>query len=180
MKLFITSNQQFGRAGAIKAYSRPFSSVDEMNNHLIKQWNSVVGREDTVFVLGNFAWHPEIAEECLYKLNGDKIHLMEGEWDKASYEVFKNKVDGKLHFSSEGIKNIKSANVSLSYWPLQDWRRRKDGAVSFIGHYGKTYKTDHKKQIVNVSCDRWDFKPVDALDLVKLYNDPDISNKKLK
>lgn len=178
MKLFITSNQQFGRVGAIKAYSRPFSDVNEMNEHLIKQWNSVVGEEDTVFVLGNFAWQPEIAEVCLSRLNGNKVHVMDGEWDKATHELVKTSKIPGIHHLTEGIRSLTYIKASLSYWPLQDWPRKKEGAISFIGHPGKTYKTDHKKRIVNVTCDRWDFKPVNAIDLVKLYDDPDLSEKK--
>ena len=176
MKLFVTSNQQFGRPGAINSYSRPFKDVDEMNKYMIQQWNSVVGKDDSVFVLGNFAWQPEVAEESVSQLNGF-IYVMNGEWDQSTQELVKNKVNPKLHYLSEGIRNLPGSKMVLSYWPLVDWLKKKSGAVSFIGHPNKAYKTDHKKRIVNVACDRWDFKPIDASEMVKLYNDPDLSNK---
>lgn len=175
MKLFLTSNQQFGRAGAIKAYSRSFDDVDDMNEYMIDQWNSVVGESDSVFVLGNFAWQPEIAEEISNRLNGT-IYVMEGEWDRASHEIIKIQSTQKIHHLTEGIRNLPTSNMVLSYWPLLDWLKKKDGAISFVGHPGKAYKTDHKKRIVNVTCDRWDFKPVGAIEMMKLYNDPDILN----
>ena len=86
MKIFVTANQQFGRFNAIKAYKRPFPSVEEMNFNLIKEWNSVVSPEDRVYVLGNFAWDPETAEMVFKQLNGDII-VVPGEHDKAIEEL---------------------------------------------------------------------------------------------
>lgn len=178
MKLFVTSNQQFGRPGAIKANSRSFEDVEEMNEYMIAQWNSVVSDGDTVFVLGNFAWQPEICELLIEQLNGS-IYVMNGEWDQATQDVIKLKnTEPKLHFLVEGIRHLANAKAVLSYWPLLDWPKRKQGTVSFIGHSNKAHKTDHKKKVVNVSCDRWDFKPVNALEMIKLYNDPDLSEEK--
>ena len=54
-KVFVTSNLQLGRPGAIKKYKRNYSSVDDMDKDLIKKWNEVVKSEDTVYHLGNFA-----------------------------------------------------------------------------------------------------------------------------
>ena len=60
MKVFVTSNQQFGRKGAIRAYKRPFIDTDDMDLQLTNIWNSVVGIDDIVYVLGNFAWDPSV------------------------------------------------------------------------------------------------------------------------
>jgi calcineurin-like phosphoesterase family protein len=85
MKLFLTGNLQFGRPSAIKQFKRPFSSVEEMNETLINNWNSVVSAEDIVYVLGNFAWDPTTAEETLNKLNGI-IVIVPGEIDEPVIE----------------------------------------------------------------------------------------------
>ena len=81
MQIFVTSNQQFGRPGAIKKYDRPFSSLDEMNETLIENWNLTVSPEDVVYVLGNFGWDPTTVENCINTLNGH-IYFIEGEFDK--------------------------------------------------------------------------------------------------
>jgi len=54
-KVFFTSDTHFNHVNIIKYCSRPFSSVEEMNREMIARWNSVVGPEDTVFHLGDFA-----------------------------------------------------------------------------------------------------------------------------
>lgn len=172
MKIFVTSNQQFGRPGAIKAYKRPFTDVEEMDEYLAKQWNSVVNKEDTVFVLGNFAWDPESGERLVKLLNGN-IYVIPGEWDRASKDI-SDIAGSSLTYHAIGFKEIPALKAVLSYWPLMDWPKKKKGSVSFVGHANKRYKSDHKKQIASVRCDDWDFKPIDIQQIVKLYNDPDL------
>jgi len=178
MKVFVTSNQQFGRPGAIKAYNRPFKNVQEMNAVLISKWNSAVSDGDVIFVLGNFAWDPEVAEELIKSLNGD-IFVIDGEWDRPTSDLVKIKGDvgvktGKIRYVSDGIKVLGNVKSVLSYWPMTDWPRKKKGYISFIGHPNKKYKSDHKNKVVNVSCDAWDYKPIEMKNIVTLYNDPDL------
>lgn len=177
MKIFLTSNQQFGRPGAIKAYKRSFSDVGEMNLHLIDQWNSVVSKEDAVFVLGNFVWDPELGEEIIGALNGE-IYVMDGEWDRASEDLvnLQKKDNRKIRFVSDGIRRMLKSKSVLSYWPLTDWPKKKQGFISFIGHPNyKKYKSSHTDKIVNVTCDAWDYKPIELTTLTTLYNDPDLN-----
>ncbi|MFV0428696.1 MAG: hypothetical protein ACK5KO_04625 [Arachnia sp.] len=52
---FVTSDHHFGHARLIELAERPFSSVSEMNDALIANWNRVVGPTDTVLHLGDLA-----------------------------------------------------------------------------------------------------------------------------
>jgi calcineurin-like phosphoesterase family protein len=178
MKIFVTSNQQFGRAGAIKAYKRSFKDVSEMNSHLIKQWNSVVSDGDIVFVLGNLMWDPETGDTIIKELNGD-ITVIGGEWDKAIEDIVNVRIDSntlnnKINYSSDGLTVLKNNKSVLSYWPLLDWPRKKKGYTSFIGHPNPKYKTNHEESFVNVTCDLWDYKPIDIDHISELFNDPDL------
>ena len=85
-KMFITSNQQFGRHNAIQEFQRDFISVESMDEYMIEQWNSVVQPDDMVYVAGNFAWDPETAEEVVKRLNGN-IVVMAGVWDHAPHKL---------------------------------------------------------------------------------------------
>ena len=51
---FVTSDQHFNHTNALRlmADTRPFESVQEMNETLIDNWNAVVGEDDITFVLG--------------------------------------------------------------------------------------------------------------------------------
>ena len=81
-KFFVTSDQHFNHENIIKYCDRPFSSVEEMNEEMIKRWKAIVSKDDTVFVLGDFFMGrlTEI-EDILSRLNGH-IMLVEGNHDK--------------------------------------------------------------------------------------------------
>ena len=54
--LFFTSDTHFHHANIIRFCDRPFRDVEEMDEILIRNWNEVVGPEDTIFHLGVSAW----------------------------------------------------------------------------------------------------------------------------
>lgn len=81
--IYFTSDLHFNH-GNILAYepiTRPFATIDEMNETLIANWNSVVKQEDTVYVLGDFAMGPAADVRGLVsRLNGT-IKLVRGNHD---------------------------------------------------------------------------------------------------
>ncbi len=56
MKYFLTADTHFGHAQIIEYCKRPFISIDEMNNILIKNWNQRIKQEDMVFIVGDFCF----------------------------------------------------------------------------------------------------------------------------
>lgn len=54
MAIFFTADTHFDDPFAIEYFHRPFQSVDEMNQAMVKTWNHTVTPEDTVYHLGDF------------------------------------------------------------------------------------------------------------------------------
>lgn len=74
---FFIADSHFGHRGILvyEAEARPFATVDDMNQALIKAWNSVVTDKDTVYHLGDFCFgkrYLPIAKE----LKGKKFLVM--------------------------------------------------------------------------------------------------------
>lgn len=79
--IFYTADPHFDSETIIAQTGRPFSSVQEMDEELIRRWNDVVAQEDTVYVLGDVGSHcAPLPEECLSRLRGHK-HLIRGNHD---------------------------------------------------------------------------------------------------
>lgn len=78
MKRFVIADLHFGHANVIKYCNRPWNTVEEMDVGLIANWNRVVKKEDTVYVLGDFTLSRsiEVIKGLCERLNGRKILVM--------------------------------------------------------------------------------------------------------
>lgn len=54
-KYFVTADTHFCHENIIKYCNRPFRDLSHMNSALIKKWNTLVSKNDYVFVLGDFS-----------------------------------------------------------------------------------------------------------------------------
>ena len=74
----------------IKYCNRPFDNVEDMNSTLIKNWNSVVDNEDTVYHLGDFGMGNKYdITEWRSALNG-RIKLIKGNHDGHSNQWYRD------------------------------------------------------------------------------------------
>lgn len=79
--VFFTSDLHFFHEAIIRFCNRPFKNIEEMNETIIMNWNSKVGKDDTVFILGDFCLGGSGAWSfILDNLNGHK-HLLIGNHD---------------------------------------------------------------------------------------------------
>lgn len=63
--------------------TRKFSSIEEMNQTLIDNWNSAVSKEDTVYFLGDLAFcGTQKIETILKQLNYKKLIMIKGNHDR--------------------------------------------------------------------------------------------------
>ena len=51
--IYFTSDLHLGHKGIITMQNRPFESVEDMNRILLTNYNAVVGKDDTVYILGD-------------------------------------------------------------------------------------------------------------------------------
>lgn len=76
-EIFFISDTHFSHRGIIiyEPIKRPFSSLEEHDEHLVERWNSVVRDEDTVYHLGDFCLNRS-ALQFASRLRGKKILIM--------------------------------------------------------------------------------------------------------
>lgn len=83
-KVFFASDHHFRHRNILKYCNRPFSSIEEMNETLIENWNRKVGKDDIVFHLGDFCFGGEKHWTSIRsRLNGEII-LIVGNHDLSS------------------------------------------------------------------------------------------------
>ena len=83
--IWFTSDTHFGHNNILKFCKRPWVTIKEMDEALITNWNSVVGTNDIVFHLGDFAFASNSRwKEIISSLNGN-IYLIAGNHDECRY-----------------------------------------------------------------------------------------------
>lgn len=153
-KIFFTSDNHFNHAKIIEYCNRPFSSVEEMNETMIKNWNKVVGAQDIVYHLGDFAFGRNQLIEFKNKLNG-KLILIVGNHDLRVFKL------GKLkQIFDEAYKDliieIDGSNLYLSHCPTETPSPNIDFYLN--GHVHQNWII--RDNCINVGVDVWNFTPI--------------------
>lgn len=131
--MFFTSDSHFHHKNVLKFEDRPYDTIEEMNDELIRSWNSVVKEGDTVhhlgdFVFGNYNKWVSILEQ----LNGDII-LYKGNHDHTR-ELNKLVRDGyfeQVHLMGDYFK-LHGYRLYLTHFPLEIGMRPNQFSIS--GH----------------------------------------------
>lgn len=80
--ILFTADLHLGHTGIISLTNRPFSSVQEMDEVLLRNWNEKVHKNDTVYILGDLFFRNTVpASDYLEEMRGTK-HLIIGNHDK--------------------------------------------------------------------------------------------------
>src|SRR5580698_6429953 len=155
MTTYFTSDTHFGHSRIIQYSKRPFKHVDEMNETIIDNWNSVVKSTDAVWHLGDFAFLPEHkAENILRRLNGHK-HLIIGNHDKNNTRL-------QGWESVQYYKEIKVNNddlIVLLHYGMRVWCKSHYGSYMLYGHSHGSLLGNSQSLDVGVDC--WNFTPID-------------------
>lgn len=119
MKTWFISDLHLQHSNILKFEDRPFETIEEMESKMIDAWNSVVGKNDLVYMLGDFCFGGVNKWiEILDKLKG-RIVLIKGNHDKSKI-IERVKRDGyleEIHYVGEYIK-IGSYQLHLTHYPL--------------------------------------------------------------
>jgi calcineurin-like phosphoesterase family protein len=155
---FITSDTWFGRPQILNIANRLFSSVEDMNEQFIKNWNSKIKKDDIIFHLGNFAWDPITAKYVLNRLNGNITFLI-GNSDEALIEVaddFDN-----ITILDDQIVELPQYDSIICHYPLEVWNGKSSGTIHFHDHTVYSHKTDLRaSNRINVCIDFWNYSPI--------------------
>ncbi|MGI4814079.1 MAG: metallophosphoesterase [Janthinobacterium lividum] len=162
--IFFTSDLHFNHSNILKYDDRPYKTVDEMNEALIANHNAIVGKNDTVYNLGDFSMKgsPSAIADLRKRMNGN-IFLLRGNHDR--------------QFPGEGFgwvkdyheMSIDGVNVVLSHYPFLTWNGEHRGSIQLSGHtHSKEKVVRPNYKGIHVGVTSWDYKPVSWYEIKKL------------
>lgn len=122
---------------------------------MIEHWNAVVGPEDEVWHLGDFAVGKDAAwiEACLDRLHGRK-HLIAGNNDKKRTRKAKAWASVVDYVEQEFEDRL----VVMCHYPFRSWRKMDKGSINLHGHCHGRLKPMARQ--IDVGVDVWAFRPV--------------------
>jgi calcineurin-like phosphoesterase family protein len=139
---FYTSDTHFGHALMISdrlRRPRPFRSTDEMDEALIRNWNSVVRPDDIVYHLGDFAFQLEQRADrwrsVFARLMGRK-RLIIGNHDQRKGELHPTIASLPWDCPPQHIVETTDdgQRVVLCHYAMRTWPGAHKGAWHFFGH----------------------------------------------
>lgn len=164
MQTFFTADTHFNESYAIQYFNRPFRNTDEMNAVMVKNWNSIVTEQDTVYHLGDFTLDDiHHFAKWIRQLHG-KIEILPGSHDQPWLKDFiaNERVQVIAPLVSVEIPEIKMGNdpqlVVLCHYSMQVWDQSNQGSWHLFGHSHGKLKGIGLSFDVGVDCT--DFKPL--------------------
>lgn len=161
-KTFYISDLHFGHSNIIRYDNRPFKTVEEMDNTLIKNWNRVVSDEDTVYILGDISWHDEDKTfEIFQQLKGIKV-LIKGNHDN----IKRSSKLAKCFTSIQDYVELyldKKNKVIMSHYPMPFWNGQFRNTVHLYGHVHNSHQWN--------MCESWIEEARQLQDIpMRMYN----------
>ena len=135
---FFTSDLHIGHEFMSK--KRGFDSVDEHDNTIIDNWNSTIGDDDDVFILGDFIWNTVDPEHIIKRLKGQNISLLLGNHDRITrqnhdiYNKHLNWIKDVFMLKIKNGKNVPSTKIWLSHYRHAVWNGCHYGSWHLFGH----------------------------------------------
>ena len=165
-KVFFMGDCHFGHKNIIKYCNRPFKDVDDMTEKLIKLWNNVVGNNDIVYVVGDFALcGKQKIIEIGQRLNGRK-RLILGNHDQASIATYRE----------AGFEIVYNHPIVLdeffvvSHEPMVGFSPSMPFANIFAHVHDNPAYTDCSSRSFCVSAERIAYKPIEFETIKGLMN----------
>ena len=181
--VFLTSDTHFGHVNICKftnydgSKTRPWDSVEEMDEDMVQRWNETVGPNDKVYHLGDVVINRK-SLQILDRLNGDKVLI------KGNHDIF------KLNDYTKYFRDVRAYHVMngciLSHVPVHKDSIARFGA-NIHGHLHanrvrkprgvnvKTgeilYSNDIDPDYCCVSVEHTDYRPILFEDVIQKIKD---------
>jgi calcineurin-like phosphoesterase family protein len=153
------SDTHFGHENILKYDNRPFATIEEHDETLLSNINSVLEPGDTLYHLGDVAWSQKSFDWFVKNLRQDiKINCIRGNHDNRwkeskiiSWDVLELKLEGLKFF--------------LSHYPHLSWPNRFHGSIHLFGHVHGNLKGVGRS--MDVSANMINYTPISIVDVIE-------------
>lgn len=174
MENYFTSDLHLDHANIIKYANRPFSSAGEMNEAIIKNFNSKVKPNDNLYIIGDVLFaKPERALALIKRLNGHKF-LIRGNHDKKMDKEVLNQFQwvkdlAEIYIQDKDAHGGKQMLV-LCHYAMRVWNKSHHGTWHLYGHSHGSLPDDPSSLSIDVGVDCHNFSPLSYQDVKRIMS----------
>jgi calcineurin-like phosphoesterase family protein len=151
MTIYFTSDLHLGHKNVIRYSNRPFGSVEEMDEELIRRFNSIVKKNDTVYDLGDtYFKSPKLYEGRLNR----KIIRIKGSHDHDIKEPRMLVIKPQGLLDEYGNQIV----ITLCHYSMRSWEMSHYASWHLYGHHHGTLEPYGLSFDVGVDC--WNYYPI--------------------
>jgi calcineurin-like phosphoesterase family protein len=165
-KSFVTSDTHFGHKNILTftddegKLTREFDSVEEMDEHMVDNWNRIVRPVDKVYHLGDVAIQKK-SISIVERLNGKKILI------KGNHDIFSLKEYAKYFKDVRAYRMFPGEGFILSHIPIHPRQLQGRWRYNIHGHLHQNLVGDER--YINVCVEQTDYEPVDLEHIFAIY-----------
>lgn len=141
--------------------------MELMNQVLVDDINGTVGPNDTLYHLGDAAWHG--SERAFWDKIRCKVVLLFGNHDDRKwYEGMKScgVHCPEFHDYLEIPLSIKKGKIVLSHYPMESWNGERKGWYCLHGHGHSDLSTSIGRRRLDVGVDVIGYKPLSVVEVI--------------
>ena len=139
MNYFI-SDLHFGHVNCLAFDNRPFNTIVEHDEYIIKAWNETVNIDDDVYILGDISWYNSTTTVAIFKQLNGRLHLIKGNHDT---NVLKNGELRKLFVEITDYKELyidSTTSIVLCHYPIPCFKNHYYGWYHLYGHVHTSFE----------------------------------------
>lgn len=167
IKNWFSSDYHLDHKNILKYDNRPFENIEDMNEEIIKNHNSLVTNDDNFYFLGDFSFNNYRTEEFLKRLNGNKFFIKGNHDKRETIALYK-----KYGFFLGGHAEIRIENIdiTLCHYAMRVWNKSHHGAFHLYGHSHGSLPDDPNSLSFDIGCNIWNYKPLEFKEIKRLMS----------
>lgn len=176
--LWVMSDPHFGHRNIIKYCKRPFVSVDEMDEAIIRNCNKVVPHNGTLIIVGDFSFHKDKrrTNQIIYAIKGTK-YIVLGNHDEYLDQEQLSKFAGAYDYLEVEVRDKDTPRgkqlIVMMHYPFRTWNKSHHGSWSLHGHCHGSLPDDPNLLSIDVGVDCHNYTPI------SYYQIKDLMKKKI-
>lgn len=168
MNYWFTGDEHLGHANIIKYCDRPFKSVEEMDEEIIKRHNEVVCSDDEVYHMGDFCMGKDYEKFDNYRkrLNGHHYFLL------GNHDTWYSTFFSQIYLPYLIEKKIEGQDIVMCHYAMRVWNKSHHGSWQLYGHsHGELSPIGRQ---LDVGVDTHNFYPYSYVEIKEIISKVEI------